>query len=250
MSVKTAGQFQYIELVREGRLAIVRLAHPEDGNALTTALLAELAVALSTVKDASVLLLSATGPDFSLGRPPASYGEPLSSLQQAYQLVVTCNERLTDFPGITVSAVHGRAVGAGCSLACRCDLVLAGETARFSFPELRKGVPPVIVAAYYAKRLPWRAFLDMVLTGREVPADEAARVGLVSRVVPDHVLDRAAIELARDLATLDPDRVRQVKTFLHDSESLTARHANRLALSVLLDGLARRQSGAATGGEG
>lgn len=248
MSDKGIGQFEHLELVREERLAIVRLARPDDGNALTTALLAELVVALSMVDDASVLLLSAVGPDFSLGRPPASYNEPLSSLQQAYQLVVTCNERLADFPGITVSAVRGRAVGAGCSLACRCDLVLAGETARFSFPELRNGVPPVIVAAYYAKRLPWRTFLDMVLTGREVPADEAARLGLVSRVVPDHVLDRAAIELARDLAALNPDPVRMLKTFLHDSESLTAQHANRLALSVLLDGLTRRQLATAAGG--
>uniref|UniRef100_A0A831T8T6 Enoyl-CoA hydratase/isomerase family protein n=1 Tax=Thermorudis peleae TaxID=1382356 RepID=A0A831T8T6_9BACT len=248
MSVKTAGQFKYIEFTRQGRSAIVRLAHPEDGNALSTALLAELAQVLTLLDDASVLLLCASGPDFSLGRPPASYGEPLSSLQQAYQLVVTCNERLANFPGISISAVQGRAMGAGCSLACRCDLVLAAETARFSFPELRKGVPPVIVAAYYSKRLPWRAFLDMVLTGREVPADEAVRLGLVSRVVPDHVLDRAAIELAGDLAAYDPNPVRQLKTFLRDSESLTAQHANRLALSALLDSLARQLDITASGG--
>lgn len=247
MSEKVVQEFQHIELVRDGGVATVRLARPEEGNALTTALLAELAAALEVAAGARVLLVTAAGPDFSIGRPPASYGEPLSSLQEAYRLVVTCNERLAAFPGITVAAVHGRAIGAGCSLACRCDLVLAGETARFSFPELRKGVAPVIVAAYYAKRMPWRAFLDMALTGREVPADEAMRVGLVTRVVPDHLLERTAVDLARDLATLDPDPVRQLKDFLADSEAVTVRHANRLALSVLLDGLARRQAGAGQG---
>jgi len=242
MSETPVQGFHAIEFVRNGDVASIRLARPEEGNALTTALLAELVAALEAAADARVLLLTAAGPDFSIGRPPASYDEPLTSLQEAYRLVVTCNERLAGFPGITVAAVQGRAIGAGCSLACRCDLVLAEETARFSFPELRKGVAPVIVAAYYAKRMPWRLFLDMILTGREVPADEAMRAGLVTRVVPSHLLERTAVEVARDLATLAPEPVRQLKNFLTDSEVMTVRHANRLALSVLLDGLAGQKA--------
>lgn len=242
--------FQHIQVIPDSNVAVIRLAQPEIGNALTTDLLAELNSALRLISGARVLVLAALGRDFSIGRPPASYSEPLSSLQHAYHLIISCNEQLADFPGVTLSIVQGRAIGAGCSLACRCDIVLAGETARFSFPELRKGVLPAIVAAYYAKRIPWRAFLDMVLSGREIPADEAVRIGLVTRVVPDHVLDTEAMGLAQQLSTLSPGPVRQLKTFLRDVETLSTRQSNRLALTVLLESLAARQSEESTGGKG
>lgn len=236
-----AMHYNYLECVQEGQVAVLRLAHPEDGNALTTQLLEELVRALEMYQQASVVLFEASGPDFSVGRPAASYHESVVSLERDYRLVLLCNDLLTCFSGITIAAVHGRAIGAGCSLACRADLVLAGESARFSFPELRKGVPPVIVAAYYAKRMPWHAFLDMVLTGREVPADEAVRLGLVSRVVPDHVLHDTALTLAHELTALRSEVVKQFKQFLLESEPLSIRHANRLALPVLLESLAKRQ---------
>lgn len=236
-----AMHYDHLECVQEGQLVILRLAHPEDGNALTTQLLEELVRALEMYQQANVVLFEALGSNFSIGRPAASYREPVTSLERAYHLVLLCNDLIAHFTGITIAAVQGRAIGAGCSLACRADLVLAGESARFSFPELWKGVPPVIVAAYYAKRMPWHAFLDMVLTGREVTADEGVRLGLVTRVVPDHVLHDTALALARKLATLRPEVVKQFKQFLLESELLSIRHANRLALPVLLESLAQRQ---------
>lgn len=240
---------QGVQVNRNGGIVTLRLVQPETGNALTTELLKGLSDALRNVADgARVLVLSAVGRDFSVGRPPLSYSDSLSDLQTAYEYVVDCNERLAMFPGITIAVVQGRAVGAGCSLACRCDIVLASETARFSFPELTKGVPPVIVAAYYSKRMPWRGFLDMVLTGREVAADEALRLGLVTRVVPDHTLETEAMTLAEQVAALDSQAVRVLKEFLQKIEVMTILDANRFALALLLDSLTSRQSRMQTGG--
>lgn len=111
----------------------------------------------------------------------------------------SANDRLAASPWISVAAVDGLALGGGLELAMACTLRVAGARARLGLPEVKLGLIP---GAGGTQRLPQlvgrgRA-LDIMLTARQVPADEAYRIGLVDRLVDGDVL-KAALELASEL---------------------------------------------------
>jgi len=105
------------------------------------------------------------------------------------RLLHTGNEvmlALQAFPGLTVAAVNGVAAGAGLSLALSCDLRLAAPSATFAAPWIKLGLVPDWGASFWLPRLigSGRA-LEMVLTGAPVDAEEAARIGLITRIVDE-----------------------------------------------------------------
>jgi len=111
-----------------------------------------------------------------------------------------------------VAAVRGFALGGGCELAMACDVVIAGEDARFGQPEIKLGVIPGAGGTQRLTRAIGKArAMELVLTGRMVDAHEAERLGLVSQVVPaEETLDRA-LELAVRIAAMPPLAVRAAK---------------------------------------
>lgn len=234
-----------VTLVAAAPLAVLTLDRPDQGNRLTTETIAALTEQLERLTDDprfTVLLLRAAGPDFSRGRVPAATPSPTAAdLQEEFRRVQRCNEALARFPGISIAAVQGRALGAGCSLAGRCDLVLAAEDARFAFPEVLHAIPPTIVMSYYGKALPRKAFLDLVLTGREIGAEEALRIGLVSRIVPAADLDSEARALAQQLLERDPDTLRVCKRFLSRLDRLTVEDAADYGIALLANAQASRR---------
>lgn len=92
--------------------------------------------------------------------------------------------RLDTLPQATVAVVEGTCLGGGCELAAFCDVVLASPQAVFGQPEIEVGCFPPLAAVLLPRIAP-RAAAELVLTGRRISAEEAARVGLVSRVVED-----------------------------------------------------------------
>jgi enoyl-CoA hydratase/carnithine racemase len=234
-----------VTLAEEAPLAVLTLDRPDQGNRLTPAVFAALTGYLERLSDDprfTVLLLRAAGADFSLGRVPAAAPAPTAAeLQEEFRRVQRCNEALARFPGISIAAVQGRALGAGCSLAGRCDLVLAAEDARFAFPEVLHGIAPTIVMSYYGKVLPRKAFVELLLTGREIAAAEALRLGLVSRVVPTAALDEQARALARELLERDAETLRVCKRFLGRLDRLTVEDAADYGIALLANAQASRR---------
>lgn len=111
-----------------------------------------------------------------------------------------------------IAAVNGWAAGGGFELALACDLIVATEEARFALPEVRRGlVPDAGGALRLPKRLPRAVAMELMLTGRPMSAEEAARWGLVNRVVPAPGLLESARELAGEIAKAAPLAVRAVK---------------------------------------
>ncbi len=111
----------------------------------------------------------------------------------------------------TVAVVHGAALGGGCELTLMCDMVWAGESTSFGFPEIRLGVFPPVAAVVLPRVVPPHLAAELVLTGRALTALEAERIGLVNRVVGDAELAEAAEALVRGLATLSPASLRLAK---------------------------------------
>jgi enoyl-CoA hydratase len=193
-----------LEAVRP-HISVIRLNRPERLNALNFDLVAELHDALDTVAadpECKVVVLTGAGRGFCAGldlkdwgAPPAP-GEhrhaPVGVDGQAFMSNLTVHLRNT--PQVIVAAVNGPAFGGGLALACAADIRLAATSARFCSAFIRTGLTGTDIGiTYLLPRLigTSRAF-DLILSGREIDAAEAERMGIVSQVVPDDdLLDRA-----------------------------------------------------------
>jgi cyclohexa-1,5-dienecarbonyl-CoA hydratase len=149
----------------------------------TIAALAAALAELAGRRDAKVVVLrSAIAGTFSAGVDVAAHApDQAGAMLEAFHGVF---HLLEDMPQLTIAAVDGRCLGGGCELAVFCDVVLATKASVFAQPEIDVGCfPPV--AAVLLPRLIGRAAVEMILTGAPVNAAEAARIGLITRVVPD-----------------------------------------------------------------
>ena len=104
----------------------------------------------------------------------------------------------------TIARVQGWAMAGGFGLALACDLVVASDRARFGAPEINVGLWPYMITVPLMRSMPPKQALELMLTGRVVEADEAERLGFVTRVVPHDELDAAVEALAATLASKSP----------------------------------------------
>jgi enoyl-CoA hydratase/carnithine racemase len=104
----------------------------------------------------------------------------------------------------TIARVRGYALAGGFGLACACDLIVAADDAVFGTPEIDVGLWPYMITVPLLRTLPPKRVLELMMTGRRVHAEEAERLGIVTRVVPVAELDAAVDELAATLASKSP----------------------------------------------
>jgi enoyl-CoA hydratase/carnithine racemase len=197
------------------QVALLTLQRPEQGNALDAALVDDVVDALHTVdRDNSlrVLVVTGAGPDFCLGteiaeRASADAGgdDPAGALRVQERLAELLL-RMRRIQQPVISAIEGRAFGAGFALALLSDLRVASETARFASQFASLGVSGADVGTSWAlpRLIGASRASDLVLTGRTLDASEAERIGLVSRVAPAGGATTAALALSEELCALSP----------------------------------------------
>lgn len=121
--------------------------------------------------------------------------------------------RIWSFAKPVIAAVRGHAVGQGCELAGVCDFTIASETARLGEIQIRHGFGiPVLITPFLTNQ---KLAKEVLLLGDVIAAEDALRMGLVNRVVPDDQLEDAANEMARKLAALPPSVVRLNKRLVN-----------------------------------
>jgi methylglutaconyl-CoA hydratase len=195
----------YVEVERAGAIATVTLNRPEKRNPLSGPMIAELTAALAGLHDDAVrvIVLTGKGNAFSAGADlselgamrDASMGEHAASSLALAKLF----SAMRMHPKPIIARVNGHAIAGGCGLALACDFAIAARDARFGFTEVRIGFVPAIVSALARSAMLDRRLRELLLTGRLIEADEAERLGLLSRVVdPDH-LDEAVGTLAETI---------------------------------------------------
>lgn len=136
-----------------------------------------------------------------------------------------------------VAAVNGPAIGAGCDLACMCDIRIAGESACFAESFVKVGLIPGDGGAWLLPRIVgFSKACEMALTGETVSAEEALKIGLVSRVVADTELADEARKLAHSIAANPRHAVRMTKRLLRQAS--VSRLEEALELSAALQALA------------
>lgn len=91
----------------------------------------------------------------------------------------------------TVALVNGAALGGGCEVASACDMIVASEKSQFGQPEIKVGVYPSVAVALLPRIVPWRVALELLLTGDNLSAADAKRLGLANVVVPEEQYDEA-----------------------------------------------------------
>lgn len=104
----------------------------------------------------------------------------------------------------TIARVNGHALAGGFGLAAACDIVIAVDRAKFGTPEINVGLWPMMISAILQRTIPRKAALELMMTGRLITADEALRLGVVSRVVAAESLDEVVDETVANLAGKSP----------------------------------------------
>ena len=134
----------------------------------------------------------------------------------------------------TIAAVAGYALGGGCELAMMCDLLIAADTAKFGQPEIKLGVLPGMGGSQRLTRAVGKAkAMDLILTGRNMDAEEAERAGLVSRVVPADTLLDEANAVAKTIAGMSLSASRMAKEAVNRAFEIDAGRRTPLRTQAL-----------------
>jgi enoyl-CoA hydratase/carnithine racemase len=198
--------------VRDG-VGSLTLNRPEARNALNPTLVRELEDALGRLEgDAAarvVVLRGAGDRAFCAGADlKAMFGAgPILDAREQYAPLARILETIPRMRTPVIGQVHGYALAGGCGLAAACDVVIAAEDAVFGLPEITLGLLPLMVLAPILRTAAPRRVIELILTGRQLPAREALEIGLVTRVVPRSDLDETVAGIARTLAGLSPATV-------------------------------------------
>ena len=132
------------------------------------------------------------------------------------EMMVCMFRTLYEFPKVTIAAVNGAAIAGGTGLALLCDFTLAVPEAKFGYTEVRIGFVPAIVSTFLLRQVGEKHARDLLLTGRIIGAEEAARMGLVNEIVAPETLMARARELAALLMENSPASLRATKKLLSD----------------------------------
>ena len=228
------------------------LSRPEEYNTITPELRDELAAAIDDAdadRDVRVILLHADGPAFCAG-----YGLDWSTQAQAaegetrerawdsvadYQMMsrfVATYMKLWYASKPTIAAVQGWCIAGGTDMVLCADLIVAGESAVFGYPPARVWGTPT--TAMWVYRMGLEQAKRYLLTGDEIPAPEAARIGLILESVSDAELQEHAAALAERMARLPLNQLQMLKLLCNQTAESMGMASTR-TLGTLFDGIAR-----------
>jgi methylglutaconyl-CoA hydratase len=235
-----------LDTALEAGVFTLTLNRPERRNALDMALIEALHGALERADlDAAVrvVVLRGAGQDFCAG---ADLTELLASadatLDQNRQSALRLGQlflRLREIPQPVVAVVQGRALAGGAGLATAADILVAGESSRFGYPEIQRGFVPAMVLSLLRRAVGEKRAGELALTGRLLTAREAWEAGLVSRVVPDQEADRAVSELVASLTASSASALALTKRLIYQLDGLSL--ADGVELGARINALARAQ---------
>ncbi|QJI30099.1 enoyl-CoA hydratase [Pseudomonas sp. ADAK18] len=237
--------------VQDNGVAVVRIHRPEVKNALNAQVREELALhfrALAQRKDVRAIVLTGGEQFFVAGADIKEFASatPIEMYRRHTEYLW---EAISRCPKPVIAAVNGFALGGGCELAMHCDLIVAGESARFAQPEVKLGLMPGAGGTQRLVRAVGKfQAMRIALTGCIVKAPEALAMGMLSEVVADDQTLPRALELAAQIAALPPLAVEQIKEVMLAGADLPLESAlvlERKAFQLLFDSVDQKEGAAA-----
>jgi enoyl-CoA hydratase/carnithine racemase len=195
-------------------VVLLRINRPEARNALNLEvrkLLAKYLAELGEDTTTRAIVLTGNDKSFAAGADIKEMAEA-GTIEMLQRGVHKLWRAIAGCPKPVIAAVSGYALGGGCELAMTCDIIVAGESARFGQPEVNIGIIPGGGGTQRLTRAVGKyKAMKYILTGEQFSAKEALDMGLVSEVVPDPEVEGRAIDLARQIAVLPPLAIQLAK---------------------------------------
>jgi enoyl-CoA hydratase/carnithine racemase len=235
-----------------GDVAILALNRPETRNSLSEALLTALEEQLDSIgsdKKVRAVILAANGPVFSAGHDlkelSAHRNGPDRGRGYFKFIMETCSavmQRIVRLPQPVIAAVQGTATAAGCQLVASCDLAIASSAAKFATPGVNIGLfcsTPMVALSRNVSR---KHAMEMLLTGDMISAEEAARIGLINRVVTPGSERDEALKLARQIAGKSASTVKIGKEAFYRQAEMSLADAYQYAAEVMVENMMARDA--------
>ncbi|KAF1072031.1 MAG: 2,3-dehydroadipyl-CoA hydratase [Pseudomonas citronellolis] len=237
--------------IRDDGVALVRIDRPEARNALNAQVRQQLATHFRELAiDTRVRAIVLTGGEacFVAGADVREFAEA-TPIEMYLRHTEYLWEAISRCPKPVIAAVNGFALGGGCELAMHCDLIVAGESARFGQPEVKLGLMPGAGGTQRLVRAVGKfQAMRLALTGCLIKAPEALAIGMLSEVVSDDRTLPRALELAAEIAALPPLAVAQIKEVMLAGADLPLDSAlvlERKAFQLLFDSREQKEGAAA-----
>ena len=241
-------------LVRERvkDIAVLVLNRPQARNSLSEALLAELSAAFADIahdKAVRAVVLAANGPAFCAGHDLKELTARRSDADggRGYfrHIMTTCSammQQIVNLPQPVIAAVQGAASAAGCQLVASCDLAVASAGAKFATPGVDIGLFCSTPMVALSRNVARKHAMEMLLTGEMVEAEQAARIGLINRVVPPGEERTSAIALAKKIAAKSSYVLKIGKQAFYRQAELGLADAYHYASEVMTENMMARDA--------
>lgn len=230
-----------LSVAADGPVAILTLDRPDRANALSSAMIAALhdAVAAAAADPAiRVAVIAAAGRIFCAGHDLAEMsGMDRAGLEDLFARCAEMMQAIRACPKPVIARVQGAAVAAGCQLVATCDLAYAADTAKFGVNGIDLGLFCATPSVALSRAVAPRQALDLLLTGRLIPAARAADLGLVNAAVPADELDGTVADTAGRIAEKLPAAVALGKDLFWRQRDLDLADAYALAGHRMADNM-------------
>ena len=230
---------QPILLTIDGTVARLTLNRPDKKNALNGAVIEGLKSALRRVdQEPSVraVVIAGAGQDFCSGADlealrkiaGASVADNTNDARSLMELFVLI--RQMSLP--VVAAVRGRALAGGCGLASACDIILATESARFGYPEVKIGFVPAMVMAILRRNVSEKRAFELLTRGSEISARDALEIGLINQLYNDEEFDEKVNAYVRGFEKLSKSAIALAKKLLYQIDGMPFTNALETGVDV------------------
>jgi enoyl-CoA hydratase/carnithine racemase len=234
----------FVRCETRGAVTTITLNRPDCGNLITNEMGGVIAGMLDAVTDSHVVVLKGEGADFCLGRdwrPPG--GGPPTALDVRANNTEPALSFYAAFRRLTVpvvGVVRGGAIGLGCALAGLCDVTYASDDSRYQLPEMEHDIPPCLAMSALIPRVPLKPLMHLVYDTQLISADDALRIGIVSKLVPAGELDAATDDFVQRLTTRNRPSVLAVKEYLRSAPRMEPQAAADFGSNLLSNVMSSR----------
>ncbi|MDB5850570.1 MAG: enoyl-CoA hydratase [Rhodoferax sp.] len=223
---------QHLTIENRGAVRVLTLSRPDKHNALNTVLTQELLAALRDADvEASVnaVVLTGAGRSFCAGADTTEFSalvpDDPGAVTRRADLTTALHLVFSQMAKPVVAAVRGNALGGGAGLALACDLLVASDSMRFGYPELKHGIVAAVVLANLVRQVGKKQAFELVALAEPIDGARALALGLANRSVPDAEVLATALAMAEKLAGWSPIAMATTKRTFHRVADLTLAQA-------------------------
>ena len=229
-----------IEVQKKGSYLEVSLARPQSRNAFNADLISEIKETFQSVSkdpDCRVVLLKGQGESFCAGAD-LEYMKSMAGFSEA-ENKEDANQLFDMFLSIrncalpVVTLVHGHAMGGGVGIVAASDIVIAEESTKFAFSEVKLGLVPAVISSFVLEKIIVSRARELMLTGRVFTGVEALEIGLVGYTARGAEAEELALSIVNDFDRLGPEAVRETKKLLLSYDSDFHERARQTSVDVI-----------------